>query len=466
MAASRGLRRIISSASSPLAQDKEYPILRGRSLLLSTLAGDGGGSSALGTLKGDKADVAIIGGGIVGLATAREIVTRFPKASVVVVEKEKKLVPHQTSHNSGVIHAGIYYEPGSDMANLCVEGAKRMYEYCERKNLPYKRVGKLIVATRDHEIPILEDLYKTAKSNKVKGLEILNSKQVLDLEPNVKALQALHSPNTGITDYAAVGLSYAEEFLASGQGQIHSNFEVTGIEADERKGIEIYGKGSKVVKSRWLITCAGLQSDYIGYMAGGKKGPTVLPFRGTYHQLKPEICNIITRNIYPVPDPKFPMVGVHLTPRVDGSVLIGPNAALSLAKEGYSFWNFNLRDALKFGMNKGLWKLVLKNPSTVLQEVWRDINTQAFVGEAQRYCPSLKVDHTTKGWSGVHAVAIDDSGKIIGNFLFEVGKAGLVLNVRNAPSPACTASLAIATAVVDRAVETFDWKGWKAAGAA
>ncbi|KAI5054958.1 hypothetical protein GOP47_0030103 [Adiantum capillus-veneris] len=448
------------SASSTVLKKKNAKCESTRPM--SAMAGRDKGT-VHGSPQGEKADVAIIGGGIVGLATAREIVNRFPKASVVVLEKEKSLVPHQTSHNSGVIHAGIYYEPGSDMAYLCVEGAKRMYEYCEKKGLPHKRVGKLIVATQEEELPVLHGYHKKAKANKVQGLEILNSKQIRDLEPNVRALQALHSPNTGITDYAKVGLSYADDFLASGQGQIHSDFEVVGIEADERRGVEIHGRGSKVVKSKWLITCAGLQSDYIGYMAGGKKGPTVLPFRGTYQELKPEVRNIITRNIYPVPDPKFPMVGVHLTPRVNGSVLIGPNAALSLAKEGYKFWNFNFKDALKFGTNKGLWKLVLRNPVIVLKEVWRDINKKAFVREAQKYCPSLKLGDTTDGWSGVHAVAIDDDGKIIGDFLFEVGKAGLVLNVRNAPSPACTASLAIATAVVDRAVNTFDWKNWKGA---
>ncbi|KAH7281944.1 hypothetical protein KP509_35G004500 [Ceratopteris richardii] len=347
------------------------------------------------------------------------------------------------------------------MARLCVEGARRMYEYCEKKGLPYKRVGKLIVATHEEEIPVLHHYYERAKTNKVPGLEILNSKQIRDLEPNVHALQALNSPNTGITDYAQVGLSYAKDVLESGRGEIHTGFEVVGIEADERHGVEIHGKGQKVVKSRWLITCAGLHSDYIGYMAGGKKGPTILPFRGTYHELKPEARNIITRNIYPVPDPRFPMVGVHLTPRVNGSVLIGPNAALSWAKEGYRFWDFNFNEALKFVSNMGLWKLVTRNPIVVLQEVWRDVNKNAFVREAQRYCPSLRVDDTMPGWSGVHAVAIDDDGKIIGDFLFEVGKAGLVLNVRNAPSPACTSSLAIATAVVDRATDTFDWKNWK-----
>ncbi|KAH7294079.1 hypothetical protein KP509_28G055400 [Ceratopteris richardii] len=459
MVANRVVKRIISghfhASLTPLKNGK-----LGGTRLMSAPAGKRAAGVVDGT-NDEKFDVAIIGGGIVGLATAREIVNRFSNARVIVVEKEKNLVPHQTSHNSGVIHAGIYYEPGSDMAYLCVEGARRLYEYCEKKGLPCKRVGKLIVATREEELTVLQYYYERAKANKVQGLEILRPDQIRDLEPNIQALQALHSPNTGITDYAQVGLSYSKDFLASGRGKIHSGFEVIAIEGDEKRGIEIYGKGSKMVKSRWLITCAGLQSDYVGYMAGGKKGPTVLPFRGTYHELKPEVRNIITRNIYPVPDPKFPMVGVHLTPRVDGSVLIGPNAALSLAKEGYRFRDFNLKDSLKFASNKGLWKLVLRNPGIVLQEVWRDINTKAFVREAQRYCPTLKLDDTAYGWSGVHAVAIDDDGKIIGDFLFEVGKAGLVLNVRNAPSPACTASLAIATAIVDQAVNTFDWKNWR-----
>ncbi|XP_002967916.2 L-2-hydroxyglutarate dehydrogenase, mitochondrial isoform X1 [Selaginella moellendorffii] len=409
-------------------------------------------------LSGKESDVAIVGGGIVGLATAREIVSRFPWASVTVVEKEKDLVPHQTSHNSGVIHAGIYYEPGSAMAKLCVDGARRMYEYCESNKLPYERVGKLIVATAEEELPILKNLYERATANKVQGIELLDGHQVQELEPNVRCLQALHSPNTGIVDYAAVGRSYARDFLHSGRGEIHTNFEVKKIDADENRGVELTSQRNETVKAKWLITCAGLHSDYVARLAGGAKGPTVLPFRGNYHELKPEYRKLVKRNIYPVPDPKFPMVGVHLTPRVDGRVLIGPNSALALSKEGYAFWNLNIKDALTFAATKGLWKLVLGNPKIVFQEIWRDVNIKAFVGEAQRYCPSLKVEHTTKGWAGVHAVAIDDTGKIISDFLFESGKAGRVLNVRNAPSPACTSSLAIATTVVDRAAREFDWK--------
>lgn len=410
-----------------------------------------------GALRGDSADVAIIGGGIVGLAVAREIVNRFPKATVCVVEKEKHLVEHQTSHNSGVIHAGIYYDPGSQMAKLCVDGSRMMYEYCEAKGLPCKRVGKLIVATRESELPVLEDLYRRATANGVPGVELLSPEQVKELEPNVRCLRALHSPNTGITDYAKVGLSFADDFLASGRGQIRTGFNVNSVHADKDTGVEVHAKSGKTVKARWLITCAGLQSDYVGHMAGGAKDPTVLPFRGTYHELKPEYRHVVTRNIYPVPDPKFSMVGVHLTPRVDGRVLIGPNAALALSKEGYNFWSFNIKDAIKFGLNLGLWKLVLGNPGIVFQEVWRDINTRAFVREAQRYCPQLEVAHTTTGWAGVHAVAIDNSGKIIGNFLFDKGESGVVLNVRNAPSPACTSSLAIANSVVDKAIKDFGW---------
>ncbi|BBN04982.1 hypothetical protein MPTK1_3g09290 [Marchantia polymorpha subsp. ruderalis] len=415
--------------------------------------------AVLGPLKGNKADVAIIGGGIVGLATAREITQRFPKLSVVVLEKENDLVRHQTSHNSGVIHAGIYYQPGTEMARLCVDGARRMYKYCERNDLPHERVGKLIVATRERELPVLEDLHQRATANGVQGLELLSPKQITDLEPNVRALRALHSPNTGIANYARIALSYADDFLRNGRGQIRTGFNAKNVSADEVKGVEVQAKTGETVKARWLITCAGLQSDYVGKMAGGAKGPTVLPFRGTYHELRPEFRNLIKRNIYPVPDPAFPMVGVHLTPRTDGRVLIGPNSALALAKEGYKFWHVNLKDAITFGLNRGLWKLVLGNPGIVFQEIWRDINTKAFVREAQRYCPKLQVEHTTTGWAGVHAVAIDDSGQIVGNFLFESLSSGVVLNVRNAPSPACTSSLAIATTVVDRAAKDFAWKG-------
>ncbi|KAH9537567.1 hypothetical protein CY35_16G060100 [Sphagnum magellanicum] len=386
---------------------------------------------------GGEADVAIVGAGIVGLATAREIVLRFPHTKVVVVEKEPDIVAHQTSHNSGVIHAGIYYKPGSAMAKLCVEGARKKYEYCGKKNLPHQQVGKLIVATWDAELPILEELYEQAMANGVPGVELISSKRVQELEPNVQALQTLHSPHTGITDYATVGRSFAEDFPSTGRGQIHTSFKVVGIDVDEAK---------------WLITCTGLHADYVARMAGGAKCPVIQPFCGNYKELKPEYRNIIKHNIYPTPDPKFPMVGVHLTPHVDGQVLIGPNAALALAKEGYKFWHIGLRDALLFATTKGLWKL----------EIWQDINMHAFIAEAQRYCPSLQPDYTTNGCAGVHAVAIDDSGQIIGDFLFETPeKVGRVLSVRTAPLPACTASLAIATAIVDQAINNLDWKNKK-----
>lgn len=469
MAARRKLgSTVLATLKSRDAISKQVPVYDDPSRFIST-SGDSSrrwssslyqprpGEGTFGDLKGDGTDITIIGGGIVGLATAREIVQRFPKATVCVVEKEKHLVDHQTSHNSGVIHAGIFYEPGSQMAKLCVDGARRMYEYCDAKGLPCERVGKLIVATQESDLAILDDLHRKATANGVEGLEFLSSEQVKDLEPNVSCIRALHSPNTGITDFAKVALSFAEDFLASGRGQIRTGFTVKGIDADHDKGVQVHSRTGETQKARWLITCCGLQADDVAHMAGGSWGPTVLPFRGTYHEMKANYRNTVKRNIYPVPNPKFPMVGVHLTPRVDGRLLIGPNSALALAKEGYKFWTFNLKDAIKFGLSIGLWKLVLGNPGIVLQEVWRDINTKAFVREAQRYCPQLEVDQTTEGWSGVHAVAIGNDGKIIGDFIFEKGKAGVVLNVRNAPSPACTSSLSIASVVVDKAVKDFGW---------
>lgn len=405
-------------------------------------------------------DVTIVGGGIVGLATARNLIFRYPKAKIVVLEKEKDIVAHQTSHNSGVIHAGLYYSPGSQMAKLCVEGAKKMYQFCAEKKIPHARIGKLVVATKEKELPLLEDLYERAKANGVQGLELLNPSQVKKMEPNISVLAALHSPNTGIVDYSKVGRQLAKEFLEFGnKGEIKTGFEVAEIDTStSEKEIVLLSQKKEPIRARHVITCAGLHADVIGRKAGGGKGPMVLPFRGTYHELKTEFRTIVKRNIYPVPDPKFPMVGVHLTPKIDGRILIGPNAALAMSQEGYSFWDFNIRDMFRFGTNMGLWKLVLGNFGVVTKEIVRDLSAKAFVAEAQKYCPSLKLEHTTTGWSGVHAVAIDPKGKIIGDFLFENGKSGKVLNVRNAPSPACTSSLAIAEAIVDRASEDFGWK--------
>ncbi len=395
-------------------------------------------------------DVAIVGGGIVGLATARELVARFPHLRVVGVEKEDGFNRHQTGRNSGVIHSGIYYKPGSFKAKLCVEGRKLAWEFCERNGIPYKQVGKLIVATDESELERLDELMERGRQNGVEGLELLDAAGIAEREPHCRGIRAIFSPVTGIVDWGLVSQTYADEARAAGADFL-LGWEVTNIE--RRSGVTILATPNGEVQAKYAITCGGLYSDRLAKMTGGARDPKIVPFRGDYLILKPEKSYLVNGNIYPVPDPEFPFLGVHFTPRMDGSIWLGPNAVLAFAREGYSFWTINppeLMDSLTY---PGFFKLATKYWRTGMGEMYRDLVRGAYVKALQRYVPELQPEDCLPGPAGVRAQAMAADGSLVDDFVFE-GSEGIV-HVRNAPSPAATSSLAIGKYIVDDAEQRF-----------
>ncbi|XP_041131644.1 L-2-hydroxyglutarate dehydrogenase, mitochondrial isoform X2 [Polyodon spathula] len=356
-------------------------------------------------------DVAVVGGGIVGLATARELILRHPSLSFVVLEKEKELAVHQSGHNSGVIHSGIYYTPGSLKARLCVRGATLAYQYCERKGIPYQRCGKLIVAVEQEEIPRLKALYERGLQNNVRELRIIDAKEIREREPYCRGLMALDSPYTGIVDWRLVAHTYGKEFQELG-GAVIIEFEAADIR---------------------------MASESPEGTADGMKYPILIKSSK-------------------VPDPRFPFLGVHFTPRMDGSVWLGPNAVLAFKREGYRLYDFNMRDfadALSF---RGLRKLVYRNLVYGVGEMYRGIFISAQVKLLQKYIPELSINDVLRGPAGVRAQALDRDGNLVDDFVFDGGVGAIgsrVLHVRNAPSPAATSSLAIGEMIADEVESRF-----------
>uniref|UniRef100_A0A8C9ESZ4 L-2-hydroxyglutarate dehydrogenase, mitochondrial n=1 Tax=Pavo cristatus TaxID=9049 RepID=A0A8C9ESZ4_PAVCR len=413
-------------------------------------------------------DVAVVGAGIVGLAAARQLVLRHPALGFAVLEKEQQLAHHQSGHNSGVIHSGIYYTPGSLKAKLCVQGAALCYEYCDRKGIPYKQCGKLIVAVEQDEIPRLKALYERGLQNNVRGLKLIGAKEIQAKEPFCRGLMALDSPYTGIVDYRQVAQSYAEDFQEAG-GTILTDFEVTGMEmakessSGSEDGLQypviVRSSKGEEVYCRHIVTCAGLYSDRLSEISGCSPEPRIVPFRGDYLVLKPEKCYMVKGNIYPVPNPRFPFLGFHFTPRMDGSVWLGPNAVLAFKREGYKLFDFSATDFLDAVLYSGLWKLVLRNLSYGLSEMYRACFLSAQVKELQKFIPEVTVNDVLRGPSGVRAQALDSDGNLVDDFVFDGGTGEIgsrILHVRNAPSPAATSSLAIADMIADEVKRRFE----------
>ena len=407
-------------------------------------------------------DVAVVGGGIIGLAVARECLKRHPRARVVVLEKEQEVAPHQTGHNSGVIHAGMYYVPGTSMAKTCVRGAELMYAYCAEKKLPHDRVGKLIVASTEQEHAQVQLLFERGNANGVKGLRVLTGKEVAAMEPAVSAAySALWSPNTGIVDYGLVARSLAADVGDTGRGDVRNRFEVTAIEkgAGGRivvRGVEPGQVGpEKRVTAAYVITCAGFYADRVAKLAGGAEHPKIVTFRGTYWQMKAPLKDIVKTNVYPVPTGGGIPTGVHFTPTVNErrghQMIIGPGACLSFSREGYQFSDVKVGDLFDFLTNGHLWAFVAKNPVLSLSELWKDVNKAAFLRDARKLVPSVTEDMVEPSFTGVMAQVFEADGTAAKDYVFERKcMDGRVLNVRNAPSPACTASLAIAERVMVR----------------
>lgn len=396
-------------------------------------------------------DIAIIGAGIVGLATAMDLATRRPDLHIVVLEKESGVAAHQTGHNSGVIHAGLYYKPGSLKAQMAVEGARRMVAFCQEHGLPHELCGKVVVATSEEELPRLEELHRRGTENGVPGLTRITAEEIAEYEPHATGVAGLWSPNTGIVDYLAVTQKYAEIVLEHG-GEICLNTEVTGI--SQAAGRIILQTSKQEVQTRFLINCAGLQSDLIAKMMGSTQGVRIVPFRGEYHKLTPASQKLVRGLIYPVPDPRFPFLGVHFTKKIDGSIEAGPNAVLAFAREGYKKTDISLGHVLGLLTFPGFWAMTAQYWRMGLGEMYRSWNKRAFVDALRTLLPELAMDDVAPGGAGIRAQAMDNKGKLLDDFSFI--DSPRAIHVLNAPSPAATASIVIGEAIAAKALETFE----------
>jgi (S)-2-hydroxyglutarate dehydrogenase len=387
-------------------------------------------------------DVAIIGAGIVGLAAGLQLVRKYPGLKVIILDKENEVASHQTGHNSGVIHSGLYYKPGSLKARLCVEGSAAMVQFCEEHALPHDICGKIIVATEEREIPGINELLRRGRANGVTGLRELNAQQIREIEPYASGLRGIHVPTTGITDFKMVAGKYAELIKQSG-GEVLTSSGVSGV-VREADGI-VLETASGAIHSRFAINCAGLQSDIIAKMAGASLGLRIVPFRGEYFELVPSMQHLIKGLVYPVADPRFPFLGVHFTKRIHGGVEAGPNAVLSFKREGYTRTSFDLLDALSAASFAGFWKMASHNWKSGMGEVYRSWNKKAFTRALQKLLPSLTEQDIQPGGSGVRAQALDRQGNLLDDFHFVYQDR--ILHVCNVPSPAATASLLIGTEI-------------------
>lgn len=435
----------------------------------------------------------IVGGGILGLAAGRLIAREHPDASVVVLEKEREIATHQTARNSGVVHAGLYYEPGSLKARLCRRGVSLLRDYCASEGIPYEACGKVLVATSEPEVTRLATIHERALSNGVPGVRFIDEAQLREIEPHARGVAALHSPETAIVDYRAVATRLASEIVERG-GEVRCGVRVArvrpagaGASVAGAKGSRPAGAGSRpagagsrpaggeaagersaaarsagasgkrpaveledgqIIEADRVLVCAGLHSDRLAEDSGQPRAPRIVPFRGELWELRPERRDLVRGLIYPVPDPSLPFLGVHLTKRIDGSVLLGPNAVLALAREGYRKRDVSasdLRDVLTY---PGSWRLFAKHWRTGVSEIGRSASASLFVRDAQRYVPELRREDVTPAPSGVRAQAVDPTGELVDDFRLSAAKG--VLWVRNAPSPGATSSLAIAEELAER----------------
>jgi len=393
-------------------------------------------------------NVIIVGGGIVGLAVALEITQRFPRLRLLLLEKEERVGRHQSGHNSGVIHSGVYYKPGSLKAKLCVTGAAAMVEFCREHGIAHQVCGKVIVATHAEEFPGLEELRRRGEANGLTGLQFIGPQELREIEPHASGLRALVVPSTGITDYAAVCDKYAEIIGARG-GTLLTSHAVIAIKRHADEIVVETNHGAFSVTS--LINCAGLFSDRISRMAGDDPQVMIVPFRGEYYDLIPERSSLVRALIYPVPDPRFPFLGVHFTRRVSGSVDAGPNAVLAFRREGYRRLDFNLRDLASSLVFPGFWRMAAKNWRNGLDEFHRSFSKPAFVRALQRLVPEVREADLVPGGSGVRAQALTREGALVDDFQFV--PSGRMLHVLNVPSPAATASLIIGRTIVSAAVD-------------
>lgn len=400
-------------------------------------------------------DLAVVGGGIVGLATARQVLIRHPKLRVCVIDKENELASHQSKRNSGVVHCGIYYKKGSLKSKLCIRGAKLVKEYAQTIGLPYNQCGKMIVATQQHELGTLYKLFENAKANRIDGIEMITKGRVSQIQPGCdRTLEAIWSPNTAIVDWQKIALSYASDFEQNG-GTIYKNFTVYNfVPSDKAIMMENAKKDGDFIKAKSIVNCAGVYSDYLARQTGNKEHPKVVPFKGNYFILSDRIAKSIKTNIYPVPNPNVPFLGVHITPRVDGSVLVGPTSLLTLGYERYGNEPVRMVHLYHILFRSGFRKM-LRNKVYIkagLMELWRLFSKERIAKDVREFIPELQsTDLIDTNFCGIRAQAIDKDGELVDDFLFESGilpDFNRVLHVRNCPSPAATSSLAIAERLV------------------
>lgn len=391
--------------------------------------------------------IGVVGAGIIGLALSRRLGQLMPDASVTVLEKENAIARHQTGRNSGVVHAGIYYAPGSLKATLCRRGVELLAAYCEERRLPFDRCGKVVVALDDSELPRLRELQRRATANGVPGLRWLEGAELREIEPHAAGIAGLHSPTTAITDYQAVAQAFADDVATAG-GQV-----VLGARV---QGISIVGRAVRVMTTLdsfefdRLVICGGLQSDRLARLAGDGPEPMIVPFRGEYYRLKPDRGDLIRGLVYPVPDPAYPFLGVHFTRRVDGGVDVGPNAVLALAREGYRRSDVRREDVIETLRSRGFRALARRHWRMGLHELHGSVSKRAFAEQARRYVPDVSADDLVPAPAGVRAQALDPDGSLVDDF--RIARLGPITAVRNAPSPGATSSMAIAEYIADQAL--------------
>ena len=395
-------------------------------------------------------DYVVLGGGIVGVSTALSLITKHPDKRILLVEKERSFAQHQTGHNSGVIHAGVYYEPGSLKAKFCREGLKETIKFCSLHKIPYQQCGKLLVATNDVELKRMKELYERCKSNDIE-VEILNEKTLNEIEPNISGIGALLVKSTGIVNYKLITKKMSEQFESLG-GMFLLNTKIINLKEDEDK-IQII-TSNETFSSRYLVCCAGLMADRIAKLLKIKINFQIVPFRGEYFKLPEKHNNLVKHLIYPIPDPTLPFLGVHLTKMIDGSITVGPNAVLGFKREGYSKFNFSLKDSFQLLSFKGFHKVLMKNFKSGLYEMKNSIFKRGYLKEVQKYSPLVKLSDLKPYPAGIRAQAVLDDGTLVHDFLFAESRRSI--HVCNAPSPAATSAIPIGKYITDKATEAYN----------
>jgi L-2-hydroxyglutarate oxidase LhgO len=389
--------------------------------------------------------IAIIGGGIVGLSTAYQLLQRFPKIQVLLLEKESGPARHQTGNNSGVLHCGLYYKPGSTKARLAVQGIRRMVEFCEQHSVRYELCGKVVVATEPEEVPRLHALLERGNANGLQGLQLLSPEQIREIEPHAAGLAGIRVPQEGIVDFKGVATALVRQIEAKG-GVVKFSSKVTRLDESDGWRIQTTSGG---YEAGFLINCGGLHCDRLSKLAGNATSTKIVPFRGEYFKLREDRQHLVRNLIYPVPDPSFPFLGVHFTRLIFGGVEAGPNAVLAFAREGYRRTDFSVRDMIETATFRGFWNFLLRYPGMCWNEFWRSLNKTLFCRSLQRLVPELQIGDLVQGGAGVRAQALSPAGELVQDFSFV--RRPRALHVLNAPSPAATASLAIADEIIDQA---------------